>query len=183
MIRLFKGKNYRRNHAVYSQIDKKIGDLNISVGGRYEYFSLNSESKHIINGDTTDHFAIGSPVFRAGLNYQIGETTFLRTSWGQGYRFPSMAELFIRTNYSGLEIYPNANLRPESGWSTEIGLKQGLKIGNWLGFIDVAAFLMRYNDMMEFSFGKWSPSDPIDPALNFYGLGFKSINVDFFSNM
>ena len=31
--------------------------------------------------------------------------------------------------------------------------------------------------MMEFSFGKWSASDPIDPALNFYGLGFKSINV------
>jgi iron complex outermembrane receptor protein len=88
-----------------------------------------------------------------------------------------MAELFIRTNYSGLEIYPNAELKPESGWSAEIGLKQGLKVGNWMGFIDIAAFLMRYDDMMEFSFGKFAPVDPNDPASNFYGLGFKSINV------
>ena len=171
--KIFKGKNYRRNHAIYSQIDKKIGDLNISVGGRYEYFSLNSESKHIINGDTTDHFAIGSPVFRAGLNYQIGETTFLRTSWGQGYRFPSMAELFVSTNASGIEVYSNPELKPETGWSAEIGIKQNIKIRNWNGSIDIAAFNMRYNDMMEFTFGQWG--DP--QTMPLYGLGFKSVNI------
>ncbi|MAB95358.1 MAG: hypothetical protein CMC98_04565, partial [Flavobacteriales bacterium] len=174
---LFQGNNTRKNHSLYTQLDKKIGKLNISFGSRFEYFTVESEKEYVINGDTLTKFSASKPVFRAGLNYQIAKATYIRSSWGQGFRFPSMAELFIRTNYSGLEIYPNANLRPESGWSTEIGLKQGLKIGNWLGFIDVAAFLMRYNDMMEFSFGKWSPSDPIDPALNFYGLGFKSINV------
>lgn len=174
---LFQGNNTRKNHSLYTQLDKKIGKLNISFGGRFEYFTVESGKEYVINGDTLTKFSASKPVFRAGLNYQLAKATYIRSSWGQGFRFPSMAELFIRTNYSGLEIYPNANLRPESGWSTEIGLKQGLKIGNWLGFIDVAAFLMRYNDMMEFSFGKWSPSDPIDPALNFYGLGFKSINV------
>ena len=169
----FQGSNYRRNHAIYSQIDKKIGKLNISAGARYEYFSLNSETKHIIDGDTLDHFSIGSPVFRGGLNYQLNESTFLRSSWGQGYRFPSMAELFVSTNASGIEIYSNPELKPETGWSAELGIKKNIKINNWFGSIDIAAFLMRYNDMMEFTFGQWG--DPLTMPL--YGLGFKSVNI------
>ena len=169
----FQGNNYRRNHALYGQIDKKIGNLNISAGGRYEYFSLNSETKHVIDGDSLDHFAVGSPVFRAGLNYQLGESTFIRSSWGQGYRFPSMAELFVSTNAAGIEIYSNPELKPETGWSAELGIKQNLKINNWLGSIDIAAFVMRYNDMMEFTFGQWG--DPLTMPL--YGLGFKSVNI------
>ena len=174
---LFQGNNTRKNNSIYTQIDKKFGRINLSFGARFESFTIGSEKEYIINGDTLTEFSASKPVLRTGLNYQVAEATYLRTSWGQGFRFPSMAELFIRTNYSGLEIYPNAELKPESGWSAEIGLKQGLKVGKWIGFIDAAAFLMRYNDMMEFSFGKWAPMDPIDPALNFYGLGFKSINV------
>ena len=169
----FQGNNYRRNHALYGQIDKKIGNLNISAGGRYEYFSLNSETKHVIDGDSLDHFAVGSPVFRAGLNYQLGESTFIRSSWGQGYRFPSMAELFVSTNAAGIEIYSNPELKPETGWSAELGIKQNIKINNWLGSIDIAAFVMRYNDMMEFTFGQWG--DPLTMPL--YGLGFKSVNI------
>ena len=178
---LFQGNNNRRNHSLYTQMDKKIGLLNISFGARFEAFMVESEKEYIIDSDTLKRFGASKPVFRTGLNYQLAEATFLRTSWGQGFRFPAMAELFIRTNYSGLEIYPNAELKPESGWSAEIGLKQGIKIGNWMGFFDAAAFLMRYNDMMEFSFGKFAENqpDPNDPnaSLNFYGLGFKSLNV------
>ena len=178
---LFQGNNTRKNHSLYTQFDKKMGLLNLSFGARFENFSVSSEKTYIIDGDTLTSFSASKPVFRTGLNYQIGKATFLRTSWGQGFRFPAMAELFIRTNYSGLEIYPNVKLKPESGWSAEIGVKQGVKIGNWMGFFDAAAFLMRYNDMMEFSFGKFAENqpDPNDPAasLNFYGLGFKSLNV------
>jgi iron complex outermembrane receptor protein len=178
---LFQGNNTRRNHSLYTQLDKKIGRLNLSFGARFEHFTVGSEKEYIIDGDPLTSFSSSKPVFRTGLNYQLAEATYLRTSWGQGFRFPSMAELFIRTNYSGLEIYPNAELKPESGWSAELGLKQGLKIGNWMGYIDLAGFLMRYDDMMEFSFGKFEANqpDPNDPnaSLNFFGLGFKSINV------
>ena len=180
---LFQGNNTRKNNSIYTQIDKKFGRVNLSFGARFESFTVGSEKEYIINGDTLTKFSASKPVFRTGLNYQVAEATYLRTSWGQGFRFPSMAELFIRTNYSGIEIYDNSELKPESGWSAEIGLKQGLKVGNWMGFIDVAAFLMRYNDMMEFSFGKFASNqpDPADPSgvesLNFYGYGFKSLNV------
>ena len=171
--KIFQGSNSRRNHALYTQFDKKIGKLNISSGARFEYFSLNSEVKHVINGDSINNFAIGRPVFRAGINYELSPSTFLRSSWGQGYRFPSMAELFVTTNASGIEIYANPELKPERGWSSEIAIKQKLKIHKWNGFIDVAAFVMKYNDMMEFTFGQWG--DPITMPL--YGLGFKSVNI------
>ena len=171
--KIFQGSNFRRNHSLYTQIDKKIGKLNISSGGRYEYFSLNSETKHIINGDSINNFSVGRPVFRAGINYEVSPSTFLRSSWGQGYRFPSMAELFVTTNASGIEIYANPELKPERGWSSEIALKQKLKISKWSGFIDIAAFIMRYHDMMEFTFGQWG--DPTTMPL--YGLGFKSVNI------
>ena len=93
-----------------------------------------------MNGDSINSFVKAKPVFRAGLNYQIAQATYLRTSWGQGFRFPSMAEMFISTNYSGLQIFPNPELKAESGWSSEIAIKQGLKTGNWMGYFDAAAF-------------------------------------------
>ena len=170
---VFQGNNYRKNHALYTQLDKKIGRLNLSAGARYEYFSLDSEKKYLINGDSINHFATGSPVFRAGVNYKLTNSTFIRSSWGQGYRFPSMAELFVNTNASGIEIYANPELKPETGWSAELGIKQTIKINKWISFLDIAAFIMRYNDMMEFTFGQWG--NPLTMPL--YGLGFKSVNI------
>tara|TARA_B100000989_G_scaffold117863_1_gene86712 strand:- start:2 stop:2410 length:2409 start_codon:yes stop_codon:yes gene_type:complete len=177
--KIFQGKNSRSNHSLYSQIDKKFGKLNISVGARYEYFSLDSEDGHEIDGDTIYHFAEAKPVLRGGLNYQIGAGTFIRSSWGQGYRFPSMAELFVTTNVSDIEIFPNPTLKSEKGWSSELGIKQAFKIGGFKSFFDIAAFVMRYDDMMEFTFGQWGEPefDENGNTSNFFGLGFKSVNV------
>ncbi len=177
---LFQGKNFRKNHSFYSQIDKKWKKLNISFGARYELYSLHSDKGHVIDGDTINDFGTGKPVFRSGLNYQIGQGTFIRSSWGQGYRFPSMAELFITATQSGLEIYPNPELKPEDGWSAEIGIKQVVKFGKWTGFADLAGFIMRYKNMMEFSFGQWGDYQitPIGqtPTMADLGVGFKSVN-------
>jgi len=170
---LFSGKNYKITNSLYTQLDKKWNRLNISLGARYESFRLHSYDKYFIDGDSTNEITASKPVFRSGLNYQLAEATYIRTSLGQGYRFPSMAELFISTNQSGLEIYPNPNLKPESGWSSEIGIKQGVKTGKWMGYIDVAAFIQQFNDMMEFSFGQWGSIE----STEYGGVGFKSINV------
>ena len=170
---LFQGKNYRINNAIFSQLDKKFGKrLNISAGARYERFTLKSQDKHLINGDSIDFFSTGKPVLRFGANYKIGKATFLRSSWGQGFRFPSIAELFINTNVGDIYIYDNPSLTAEYGWSYELAIRQGLKIREWIGYIDIAAFKMRYKNMMEFSFGPWGTSqDPLN------GIGFKSINI------
>jgi iron complex outermembrane receptor protein len=169
---LFSGKNYKITNSLYTQLDKKWNRLNISLGARYESFRLHSDDEYLVDGEYINDISADKPVFRTGINYQAAEATYLRASWGQGYRFPSMAELFISTNQSGLEIYPNSGLKPESGWSSEFGVKQGVKIGKWMGYIDVAAFIQQYNDMMEFSFGIWGGEDD-----TLGGLGFKSINI------
>ena len=44
-----------------------------------------------------------------------------------------------------------------------------------MGYIDVAAFIQQYDDMMEFSFGHGRKSTDTSESMD--GLGFKSINV------
>ena len=160
------------NTAVYVQADKKFFDkLNISFGARYERNMISNPTLITQTGDTilTASERESKPVFRLGANYQVGEFTYIRASVGQGYRFPTVAEKFISTRIGAgqfsIPILQNPNLSSETGWSAEVGIKQGIKISEWNGFIDVAAFLMEYEDMMEFSF------------VNAQVIGFQSQNV------
>ncbi|NLV19946.1 MAG: TonB-dependent receptor [Bacteroidetes bacterium] len=105
------------------------------------------------------------PVFRAGLNWQAGKLTFLRASFGQGYRFPSMAERYAATTIGSIMIIANPSIIPESGWNAELGIKQGLSFGRLSGQADLSAFYMRASDMIEYTFGFYSE-----------GLGFKALN-------
>ncbi|NNE54763.1 MAG: TonB-dependent receptor [Flavobacteriales bacterium] len=156
------GVNKSKNLAAFVQLDKKFLDkLNVSLGVRYEYFDINGDSE-------------SRPVFRGGLNYQAARATFVRASYGQGYRFPTIAEKHIRTAVGAINIYPNEQLTSESSYNAEIGVKQGIKIGGFLGFVDAAFFLQEYEDFIEFTFGQWSANPGLD---NLFGLGFKSVNT------
>ena len=152
-----------RNTAVYLQLDKKFFDkLNISFGARYEQNITNSpefiNSGVIVDTIPNGKISEGKPVFRIGANYQLGQATYLRGSWGQGYRYPTIAEQFIFTSAGGLDILPNPSLESETGWSAELGIKQGFAIDGWNGFIDVAGFWSEYLNMMEFQVHSLSPS-------------------------
>lgn len=156
---LFSGHQTSRNLAAYTQAEWRMRRFLVTAGARYEYFKLNQNSQ-------------SRPVFRTGLNYSLARYTNLRASWGQGYRFPSMAEAFTTTTVGALTIFPNPNLKPESGSSSEIGIKQGYRIGNFKAYVDLAAYSMKMHNMMEFTFAQWG--DIFGPL---FGLGFKSINV------
>ncbi|MCF8237055.1 MAG: TonB-dependent receptor [Saprospiraceae bacterium] len=141
-----------RNLAGYVQVEKKWWKwLTVTAGARLENNAI--LGPEIIGKDTlTDgRTEETKPVFRLGANAKISPFTFIRASWGQGYRFPTIAEKFIRTEFSGFQIVPNPHLRSETGWSAELGLKQGVQIGTWNGFLDVALFWTEYQRMMEFS--------------------------------
>lgn len=47
----------------------------------------------------------------------------------------------------------------EKGFNAELGFKQGYKIGNFQGFVDVAGFYTQYKDMVEFQFGLFNNAD------------------------
>lgn len=165
------GNNTAANRAAYVQIDQALGErLKLAGGARYEHFSVNGTGA-------------GKPVFRLGGNFQLAEATFLRSSFGQGFRFPTIAERYIRTGLGALQIYPNEGLRPEFSWSAEVALKQGFgfkntRIGDIVGFFDIALFRQDFEDFIEFTFGQWGPDEGEIPNLdNVFGLGFMSVNT------
>lgn len=150
------------NRAIYGQLDKKIGkNFTISTGLRYEYNDI-----QVPASITNKYNKESKPVVRAGVNYKFGQASYLRASFGQGYRFPTIAEKFIQTTFSSFMIFPNDTLRSETGWSSELGLKQGFKISDWYGFFDIAGFWTQYNNMMEFTLSSGKE-----------GIGFRSLNV------
>jgi iron complex outermembrane receptor protein len=85
---------------------------------------------------------------KIGLVFSPSPTTTLRASYGEGFRYPSISELFtsVSTGASQVKIVPNDSLKPERSVSFEIGGSQ------WLGervFLDLALFQSDYYDLIE----------------------------------
>jgi len=85
---------------------------------------------------------------KIGLVVTASPTTTLRASYGQGFRYPSMSELFtsVNTGLSSITIAPNDSLKPERSVSFEVGGSQ------WLGerfFFDAAFFQNDFYDLIE----------------------------------
>ncbi|MFM1875884.1 MAG: hypothetical protein RL266_1621 [Bacteroidota bacterium] len=155
------GINTAINAAGYLQLDKKFWDrVNLNGGIRVEWFRVNDRDSEV------------APVFRVGANTELWRGAFLRASFGQGFRFPTIAERYISTTIGGVPIQPNPNLKSEKSWATEVGLMQGIKIGKFLGFADIAGFYQRYEDFVEFNAGFFGGQDN-----GFFGLAFQSQNT------
>ena len=151
------------NVSAYTQLEKKIKKtLNVSVGGRLEYFALNDTITQI------------KPVFRGGASLKIYQETYLRASYGQGYRFPTITERYIKTGIGNFGVFANPELKPESSWNAEVGLKQGLKFGKLYGYFDIAAFWQEYENTIEYLFGVWGDDQTLGPSSLF---GFKFLNT------
>jgi len=181
------GDHTSNNIAAYTQVEHHIGDFDFTAGLRLEYFTMDGE-----RGDSD--FMISKkdstilpfyPVARSGFHYKLAEYTHLRASIGQGIRYPAVGERFIQTNVGALNIFPNADLKPEIGWAGEIGFKQGVRIGDWKGMLDISAFINEYQNMIEFTFGIYNPesvvvnySDPNDPNYVTNWAGFRAQNAE-----
>jgi outer membrane receptor protein involved in Fe transport len=176
------GDHKGNNLGVFTQADKKFGQrFTVSGGIRFEYYKLDDDetvsSFKIVKGNDTTTLPV-QPVFRAGVNYKLFEHTNLRASYGQGYRYPSIAEKYVSTSVGALNLFPNPNLKAERGWSSEFGIMQGIKIGKWKGFIDGAYFWTEYQDMMEFAFGVYNPAPLTQINELFNWVGFRAVNAE-----
>lgn len=151
--------NHLLNVSGYGQLEKKFYEvLNLSMGGRLEYYALN------------DSVTALQPIFRAGASLKVHQETYVRFSFGQGYRFPTITERFIQTGIGNFGVFPNPELVPELATNSEVGIKQGLKFGKIYGYLDIAGFWQEYNNTIEYLFGFWDLSSPI-------GAGFKFLNT------
>ena len=177
------GDHSSNNTSIYSQFEKKINKLDITGGARIEHFIMDGktgDSDFYFGNDTSSLAKLPVyPILRIGAHYELMKYTHLRASFGQGIRYPSVAERYTQTNVGSLNIFPNANLRPEVGWAAEIGVKQGVKIGEWKGMLDVAAFINEYSNMMEFAFGLYKPDSVALTSTNIKNyLGFQAQNAE-----
>ncbi len=149
------------NLSAYTQMEKSFKKvLNVSAGARFEYFQLN------------DTVTAMKPIFRCGASLKIYQETYLRASFGEGYRFPTITERFIKTGVGNFGVFPNPSLLPESSWNSEIGIKQGLKLGGVYAYFDAAFFLQEYQNTIEYMFGIW---DVANAPGSF--AGFKFLNT------
>ena len=152
--------NKMQNFSLYLQIEKKFWNaINISLGTRTEYYSMN---------DTIKEF---KPIFRVGTSIKLMQETYMRASFGQGYRFPTITERYIRTSFGSFGVFDNPYLKPEYSWNAEVGFKQGFKFGNYFGYFDIAAFWQEYSNTIEYLFGFW------DSTYTFAVAGFKFVNT------
>jgi len=180
------GDHKSLNGAVYAQGEKRWKKLDITAGIRFEYFEQNKrqgDSYYYIGKDSTRIPVM--PIMRAGVHYELFRYTHLRASFGQGVRYPSVAERYTQTSVGSLNVFPNPALRPETGWAAEFGIKQAIKIGQWKGFVDGAAFINHYSNMMEFTFGNYTPKgvtpnyfNPNSPVYFMKFLGFRAENAE-----
>lgn len=128
--------------AAFTQLEYQIKRWNFTAGGRYEANALGAIQQ------------TQRPLFRFGVNYQAARNTFIRATYGEGFRFPTIAERYVEDNASGLEIFPNPGLKTERGWYTEVGVKQGFTIGGFNAFADACFYWMEYQNMIEFLFNQ-----------------------------
>jgi outer membrane receptor protein involved in Fe transport len=152
--------NTMLNVSGYAQLEKKFYKiLNLSIGGRIEYFALN---------DTVTDL---QPILRAGGSLKVHQETYVRMSFGQGYRFPTITERFIQTGIGNFGVFPNPELRPEYSTNSEVGVKQGIKFGKIYGYLDIAGFWQEYDNTIEYLFGFWDSSSPVAAGFKFLNTG------------
>ena len=96
------------NRAVFLQDDFPIFDcLQVTAGIRLD-----------------DHSNFGSELSpRLSLNYYLLDNLRLKTSYGEGFRAPSLYELYVYTENTKGDVIPNPNLAPETSRSYEAGLE------------------------------------------------------------
>jgi outer membrane receptor protein involved in Fe transport len=150
------------NMAGYAQLEiRPFNRLKAVAGFRIEQNSLDEIKDKII------------PVFRAGINWQAADYTFIRASFGQGYRYPSIAEKHASTTLGSVVIFPNPDIYPESGWSTEAGIRQGISFGEITGQADISLFMSQNINMIEYYLAIYT-----DTVTQLTSTGFKATNIE-----
>jgi iron complex outermembrane receptor protein len=127
------GTHSQSELAAYGQSEQSVGPLRVSGGARLDYLAVDG-------GSLT---AVVSPRIGATLS---GRGTW-RASVGRGFRAPTMAERFVHTTALGFDVVPNPTLRPETGWSFEIGHTSAPFL-RFLRF-DAALFWTEARDLIE----------------------------------
>ncbi len=121
----------QETHSVYASAESPVTDeFTLNYGVRYTWVSGEASMKGQEVGsrpgapygeknDASD----GHAVFNLGAVWRVLDDVALRASWAQGYRYPTMQELYITTQMGGGIAYANPDLKPETSDNFEVGVR------------------------------------------------------------
>ena len=144
--------------------DGTLGTHQTDFGGGYIAGELNWKWLTINGGVREEYYRLDSaitptlPVFRLGVNFEIRKYNYIRASFGQSFRVPSIAERFVTYKLGEINIISNYDIKPEKGFTFELGYKRSFKISKFLGYWDAVVFWTEFRDMIEFQFGNSLPA-------------------------
>ncbi|HXV14720.1 MAG TPA: TonB-dependent receptor, partial [Candidatus Krumholzibacteria bacterium] len=130
------GDHQINNYSVFLQDDVEIARwLSATVGGRYDW-------NHLVGVRTLEQF---SPKF--GLVWTPDGEVSVRALYGQAFRAPTIAEMFLQKELGGgVEFLPNPDLEPEH---LTLSIEAGVRWSPSALFdFDGAVFRYEYEDMI-----------------------------------
>jgi iron complex outermembrane receptor protein len=145
---------------VYAQADYQAQRWTWGGGVRWERYVTNGLARLTL------------PQIRTAVNYQIYRPSaspknyvteiqtnssdtrggFLRASLGQGFRLPSIAELYSNSKIGGVKILGDTSLNAEQSWSAEVGYQHRFGTHPLQPELDLALFHSFYRNLVEFNF-------------------------------
>jgi iron complex outermembrane receptor protein len=134
------GNHHSNSYAAYFLTQGNfINNFTLSVGSRWEGYWVDND---ILDQTIAPQIA---------LNWNKDGVIAFRTSYGKGFRVPTIAELFSNSQLNIFKVEPNPNLIAETSDAFEIG--SSIILGNF-GFIsllkfDGAIFSNRYKNLIE----------------------------------
>jgi len=134
------GNHHSISNAVYLQTQSKFQKYStLSIGGRWEGYWVDDE---LLDQTIAPQIA---------YNWNKNGILALRASYGKGFRVPTVAELFSRSQLNIFKVEPNPNLIAETSDAFEIG--SSILLGE-LGTIsllkiDAAIFSNRFKNLIE----------------------------------
>ncbi len=132
----------KNTFGVFSQYEMQFNKLNVSVGARFDRYSVKDEDH-----GTKSTGNVFSP--RVTLKYDIKEHLQARASYSKGYRAPQIFDEDLHIETSGLKkvVHKNdENLKQETSHSYMASLDFNKKIGNTFVGILVEGFYTKLED-------------------------------------
>ncbi|MEE8479324.1 MAG: TonB-dependent receptor, partial [Candidatus Neomarinimicrobiota bacterium] len=134
------GKHHSKSYAAYFLMQGNlINNFTLSLGSRWEGYWVDN---NLLDQTIAPQIA---------LNWNRNGVLAFRTSYGKGFRVPTIAELFSKSQLNIFRVEPNPNLTTETSDAFEIG--SSIILGNYGPFsflkIDAALFSNRYKNLIE----------------------------------
>lgn len=122
----------RNGIAPYVELTVPLGEVGLDIGLRYEYWGVDE-------GEDVKEF-----VPRLSLNWEDLNGGLWYLTVGRSFSMPSFLQMF----YSEQFWLPNPNLKPEKGWSYDLGYKNGKAKNPW----SVGLFYMTVDDKISYEY-------------------------------